>query len=80
MSYKVELNLATKAKKNRMHPELDKGDEVKIFKKRENAKERVGNFSKNVYTVEGKDEKIGRKHYFVEGMSRAYLRFELLTV
>ena len=37
---KVKLNLATKAKKNRVYPELGKGD-VKILKKRKhNEKER----------------------------------------
>ena len=78
---KVKLNLATKAKKNRVYPELEKGDEVKIFKKRKpNEKERVGNWSKNIYTVERIDEKLGQKYYFVNGMDRAYLRFELLKV
>ena len=79
--FKVSLNLANKAKKNRMYPELEKGDEVKIFKKRKpNEKERVGNWSKNIYTVERIDEKLGQKYYFVNGMERAYLRFELLKV
>ena len=78
---KVRLNLASKAKKNRMYPELDKGDEVKIFKKRKpNEKERVGNWSSNIYTVERIDEKLGQKYYFFNGMERAYLRFELLKV
>ena len=78
---KVKLNLASKARKNRMYPELEKGDEVKIFKKRKpNEKEREVNFSKNTYTVERIDEKLGQKYYFVEGMSRAYLRSELLKV
>ena len=78
---KVKLNLASKARKNRMYPELEKGDEVKIFKKRKpNEKERVGNWSKNIYTIERIDEKLGQKYYFVNGMERAYLRFELLKV
>ena len=78
---RVRLNLASKAKKNRMYPDLDKGDEVKIFKKRKpNEKERVGNWSSNIYTVERVDEKLGQKYYFVNGMERAYLRFELLKV
>ena len=77
----VKLNLAKKAKKNKVYPELDKGDEVKIFRKRKpNEKERIGNFSKNVYTVEKIEEKLGQKYYYVEGMSRGYLRFELLKV
>ena len=61
---KVKLNLASKARKNGMYPELEKGDEVKILKKRKpNEKERVGNRSKNIYTVERIDEKLGQKHF-----------------
>ena len=78
---KVKLNLASKARKNRMYPELEVSDEVRIVRKRKpNEKQRIGNFSKNIYTGERIDEKLGQKYYFVEGMDRAYLRFELLKV
>ena len=64
----VRLHLAEKAKQNRVYPELDKGDEVKIFRKRKpNEKERVGNWSKNVYTVEKIEEKLGQKCYSGRG-------------
>ena len=54
---------------------------LKIFRKRKlNEKERVGNFSQNVYTIERIDEKLGQKYYSVEGNNRVYLRFELLKV
>ena len=77
----VRLNIASSGKRNRMYPDLDKGDEVKIFRKRKpNEKERVGNFRKNVYTVERIEKKLSRSHYYVEGMHRPYLRFELLTM
>ena len=76
---KVKLHLNMNAKRNRVYPELSVGDEVKIFRKRKpNEKERVGNFSQNVYTIERIDEKLGQKYYYVEGINRAYLRFELL--
>ena len=69
-----------KAKRNRVYPDLGVGDEVKIFrKKKPNDKERVGNFSQNVFTIEN-DEKLGQKYYSVEGNNRAYLRFALLKV
>ena len=69
------------AKRNRVYPDLGVGDEVKIFrKKKPNEKERVGNFGKNVYTVERIDKKLGQSYYFVGGVDRAYLRFELLKV
>ena len=60
---------------------VDKGDEVKIFRKRKpNEKERVGNFSKGVYAIERIDKKLSQSYYYVEGMDRPYLRFELLKV
>ena len=50
---KVRLNLTMKGKTNRVYPELDVGDEVKVFRKRKpNEKERVGNWSQNIYTIE----------------------------
>ena len=49
-----------------MYPELEKGDDVKIFKKRKpSEKERKGNWSQNKYTIESIDEKLGQKYYFV---------------
>ena len=78
---KVKLHLNMNAKRNRVYPDLGVGDEVKIFRKRKpSEKERVGNFSQNVYTIERIDEKLGQKYYYVEGIDRAYLRFELLKV
>ena len=68
-------------KRNRIYPELDRGYEVKIFRKRKpNKKERIGNWSKNVYTIERIEKKLSQRYYYVEGMDRPYLRFELLKV
>ena len=79
--FKVKLNLTMKGKKNRVYPELDVGDEVKIFRKRKpNEKERVGNYRQNIYTIENIENKLGQKYYRVEGNIRQYLRFELLKV
>ena len=78
---KVKLHLNMNAKRNRVYPEVVVSDQVRIFrKKKPNEKERVGNFSKNVFTVEKVDKKLGQSYYFVEGVDRAYLRFELLKV
>ena len=50
---KVKLHLNMNAKRNRVYPELSVGDEVKIFRKRKpNEKERVSNWSQNIYTIE----------------------------
>ena len=79
--FKVKLNLTMKGKKNRIYPDLDVGDEVKIFRKRKpNEKERVSNWSQNIYTIENIEIKLGQNYYRVEGNSRQYLRFELLKV
>ena len=79
--FNVKLNLAMKGKKNRVYPDLDVGDEVKIFRKRKpNEKERVSNWSQNIYTIENIENKLGQDYYRVEGNSRQYLRFELLKV
>ena len=73
---KVERNINMNAKRNRVYPDLGAGDEVKIFRKRQpNEKERVSNWSQNVYTIEKIDEKLGQTYYYVEGNHRAYLRF-----
>ena len=78
---KVKLHLNMNAKRNRVYPDLGVGDEVKIFRKRKpNEKERKGNWSQNVYTIERIDEKLGQKYYFVSNSDRAYLRVELLKV
>ena len=78
---KVKLSLTMKGKKKRVYPELDVGDEVKIFRKRKpNEKERVSNWSQNIYTIENIENKLGQNYYRVEGNNRQYLRFELLKV
>ena len=78
---KVKLNLTMKGKTNRIYPELGVRDVVKIFKQRKpNEKERVGNWSQNIHTIEGIENKLGQDYYSVEGNNRQYLRFELLKV
>ena len=53
--FKVKFNLTMKGKKNRVYPDLDVGDEVKIFRKRKpNEQERVSNWSQNIYTMHRK--------------------------
>ena len=77
----VRLNIASSGKRNRIYPEIDKGDEVKIFRKRkQNEKERISNWSQNRYTVEKIEKRFGQHYYYVEGVDRSYLRFELLKV
>lgn len=80
--FAVRLNIASSSKRNRIYPELDCGDEVKILRKRKpNEKERVGNFSKHVYAIDRTEKKLSQHYYYyLEGMDRPYLRFELFKV
>ena len=60
----VRLNMASSGKRNRIYPESDRGYEVKIFRKRKpNEKERIGNWSKNVYTIERIEKKLSQRYY-----------------
>ena len=79
--FKVKIDSTMKGKKNRAYPELDVGDEVKIFSKRKPGqirKKRANNWSQNICTIENIENKFGQNYYRVEGNSRQYLRFELL--
>ena len=50
---KVKMKLGMKAKRNRVYPEVGKGDEVRILRKREpNEKEMISTWSSNRYIVE----------------------------
>ena len=78
---KARLNVANKAKKNRMYPELNVGDKVKIMrKKRTGEKERSSHWLQTEYTVEAINEKMGQTYYTLTGYNRPLLRFELLKL
>ena len=72
------LNVASSGKRNRIHPETDTGDELKVFRKRKTA--RNGHDSKNVYTIvtiEKKRKEIVSQPFSMEGQSRLFWRVEL---
>ena len=55
------LNIAMKAKKQRLYPYLSVGDKVKIKRKKATTeKERTSHFLKGEYTVESIDEKLNQ--------------------
>ena len=59
--FKVKIKLTMNGKKNRVYPELDVGHEVKTFRKRKpNEKERVSNWSQNIYTIQNIEHKLGQ--------------------
>ena len=77
--FKVKANIAMNATKTREYLELEKGDKVKIFKKKDKLdKERVSNWLKEIQTIDGIKTVLGQKYYYISG--RWYLRHELLKV
>ena len=78
---KARLNVANKAKKTRMYPELQISDKVKIMrKKRTGEKEKSSHWLQTEYTVEAINEKMGQTYYTITGYNRPLLRHELLKV
>ena len=76
---KVKANIAMNATKTRKYPDLEKGDKVKIFRKKDKLdKERASNWSANSYSIDDIKTVLGQKHYYIKG--RGYLRHELLKV
>ena len=70
-----------KAKRDRVYPDLNVGNEVKIFRKRRpNEKERVGVWTKQTYKIAKIEKKLGQEHDFIQNYDRAFWRHELLKV
>ena len=79
--FKAKVSVAIKAKKNRLYPELEVGDRVKILrKKRTGEKEKSSHWLKGEYTVEAIAEKLGQQYYKLSDYPRPLLRHELLKV
>ena len=78
---KARVNVAMKARKNRIYPELSVGDKVKIKRKRAiTEKERSSHFLKGEYTVEEITKSLGQTYFKLEGYNRPLMRNELLKV
>ena len=79
--FKAMVNVASKAKKERIYPELEIGSKVKIKRKKAiTEKERTSNFLKGEYTVEAINEKLGQTYYTLTDYPRPLLRHELLKI
>ena len=77
--FRAMLNVANKARKDRVYPELHVGSKVKIMrKKRTGEKERTSPWLKEEYTVEAIEEKLGQTYYKLTDYPRPLMRFELL--
>ena len=78
---KAKVNMTIQATRTRKYPEIDKGDRVKIYRKKAiTEKERTSQWSKETYTVERIEKKLGQSYFYLNGLSRGYLRNELLKV
>ena len=79
--FRAMINVASKAKKEKIYPELNVGDRVKIKRKKAiTEKERTSHWLKGEYTVESISEKLGQKYYKLTDYPRPLLRHELLKV
>jgi len=74
-------NIYAKAVRNRKCPDINVGDHVKIYKKKEKyMKGYVSVWSKIPYQVEKIEESFGQKYYKVAGRERFLLRHEILKL
>ena len=78
---KTRVNVAMKARKDRIYPELKVGDKVKIIRKKAiTEKERTSNFLKGEYTVEEITQSLGQTYFKMTDYPRKLMRHELLKV
>ena len=78
---KAKVNMTLQATKTRRYPEISTGDKVKIYRKKAiTEKERTSTWSKETYTVERIEKKLGQSYFYLEGLTRGYLRNEILKV
>ena len=79
--FRAMINVASKAKKEKIYPELFVGDKVKIMRKKLiTEKERTSHFLKGEYVVEEISEKLGQKYYKMSDYPRKLLRHEIVKV
>ena len=79
--FRAMLNVASKAKKEKIYPELFVGDKVKIMRKKAiTEKERTSHWLKGYYVVQEIAEKLNQKYYKLTDYPRLLMRHELLKI
>ena len=79
--FRAMLNVASKAKKERIYPTLEVGDKVKIMRKKAiTEKERTSHWLKGYYVVQEIAEKLNQKYYKLTDYPRLLMRHELLKI
>ena len=71
--------MSIKAKKTRLHPELNVSDEVKVMREKATTeKANTSHWPKERFTVKRIEKKFGQNYSYIEGRDRPLLRYELL--
>ena len=77
----VKFNLELKKRSSRRYPDIEVGDTVRIFKKKDKLdKERISNWSSKKYKVKDIKESMNQKFYELEGYDKTLMRSELLLL
>ena len=77
----IKFNLELKRRHSRKYPEIEIGDTVRIFKKKDKLdKERVSNWSSKKYKVIAISENMNQQFYKLEGLDKSLMRSELLLL
>ena len=77
----VKANLEMQRKHTRIYPDVNVGDYVKVYNKKEKYdKERIPVWTKDKFKVESINESMGQNFYKVEGRPRQLMRSEILLV
>ena len=80
---RAKVDVTIQATKTRKYPEISTGDQVGIYSKKAiTEKERTSQRSKETYTVERIEQKLGRScfYFYLNGISRKYVRNKLVRV
>ena len=79
--FDVKVNLELHAKHTRKYPNINVGDMVKVYKKKDKMqKERIPLWTKEVYRVERIDISDGQQFYKLEGKPKVLMRHEILLI
>jgi len=77
----IHTRLELKGKNNRKYPLIEVGAKVRIYKKKSKMdKERIGVWSKDLYTVESIKDEEYQKIYKLRNVDRPFVRSEILLV
>ena len=81
--FEVKLNLLLNKKHNRKYPDLNVGDKVKVYRKKDlkHKKERFSVWMQHIYEIENiQEDKHGQHFYKIKGLPKEYMRHELLKI